>query len=518
MSVTTTVRLEDLATVIEAMDHEDVVRRIWERDGTVWTDPVAPEVENRLGWLDAPDVSRPLVATIDDLAAQAIEAGVSDVVLCGMGGSSLAPEVFAATLPTASHHPTLTVLDSTHPEAVSAVDAATDASTTWYVISSKSGGTLETLSLFRHFWARTEAVSDAPGAQFIAITDPGSSLEQLGHERRFRAVVLADPDVGGRYSAITAFGLVPAGLIGADVGRLLDAAAEAATACRSEDITRNPGALTGVALGAGAVDGRRIAYFEASAPALALPAWAEQLIAESTGKDDTGILPVAGGPRPDGVRATVVSLGAVPAVDPDIDLRFDDPYDVAGAMFVLEFATAVAGSLIGIHPFDQPDVQLAKELAHAAMRGDLDVDADHGVPVGEAAEAITELLDDDPAYVSVHAYVPAAPAMDTALATLATALTERSGAYVTTGYGPRFLHSTGQLHKGGFGGGAFLQIVQRSTKELPVPETDFTFGELIDGQAKGDRAALEERGRGVITVTIDGDATTAVGQLARDLT
>ena len=483
---------------------DDAVRRLWDKDPTVWFDPPREEIDNRLGWLDLPTSSMELIEPIEELAATAATLGITDLVLCGMGGSSLAPEVFAATLPTAPGHPRLTVIDTTHPDAVAAVHAATDPATTWYLVSSKSGGTLETMSLFRSFWAVAAEQLDEPGAQFIAVTDPGSGLEALAAERGFRATILADPDVGGRYSALSAFGLVPAGIIGADIGRLLQSGAAAAAACAPEvDASANPGLLIGVALGAAASEGRIIARFGASEPVAALPIWIEQLIAESTGKDGVGVVPVDGGPMPDSNDgAVMVSIGARPDPTADIRMAVEDPHDIAGAMFLLEFATAVVGAELGIHPFDQPDVQLAKTLAHQAMQGELPAGGPQPTPIGDGARVHAEQA---PRYVSVQTYVAPTNHTDAALERLRSALTERFDAFVTVGYGPRFLHSTGQLHKGGPPGGLFIQLVDHPLATQAVPETDFTFDQLIAAQAAGDRAALADRDRMVIAFDLGSD-------------
>ncbi|MGI9667780.1 MAG: glucose-6-phosphate isomerase [Acidimicrobiia bacterium] len=498
-----------LQPVVDACAAEDTVARIWAEDPTVWTDPVEPEVSDRLGWLHLSETSRPLIPTIEALASAARDEGVTKVVLLGMGGSSLAPETFAASFPRVDGYPTLTVLDSTHPDAISHASESIDPASTWFVVSSKSGGTLETMSLFEHFWASTSSASSTPGQQFIAVTDPGSSLEELATDRRFRAIVLADPNVGGRYSALTAFGLVPAGLIGIDLTRLLNAAQTAENRCKPTiPLVENPGFMAGALMGARSVDGNRVVYFEASKPAEELPAWAEQLIAESTGKEGRGILPVAGGPRPATASATAVAVGGSNVPDADISITFDDPYDIAGAMFVLEFATAVAGSIIGIHPFDQPDVQLAKKLAHEAMTGSLESTGDDLIDSVAAATEIRSLVEAEPSYVAIQAYVEPTPETMSGLFELAETISARFDTFVTVGVGPRFLHSTGQLHKGGFAGGVYVQLIDQPSTSLNLPGADFSFNDLIRGQADGDAAALAARQRSVIRVDL-GDAPTA---------
>ena len=507
----------DIIDSIATWESNGLMPRLWEKDPTVWFDPPRPEIDNRLGWLDLPTTSLELVDQVDELARAAVEGGITDLVLCGMGGSSLAPEVFAATLPTDASAPALTVIDSTHPGAVQAVADATHPATTWYLVSSKSGGTLETMSLFRFFWASAVEELEDPGSLFIAVTDPGSSLVTLANARGFRATVLADPTVGGRYSALSAFGLVPAGIIGADIRKLLASARAAADACGPNvPVAQNPAFVLGALLGESALSGTTVAYFSATAPADRLPIWAEQLIAESTGKDDRGIIPVDGGPFPDDGNAVVIAVGAEPSPDADVSLAIEDPHAIAGAMFIFELATAVAGQVLGIQPFDQPDVQLAKTLAHDAMAGKLPATS---VPLLEASglDAAASLVESIPpaaTYASIHAYVPSTSGTDASLDALARTITVATGLFTTIGYGPRFLHSTGQLHKGGPNTGVFLQIVDSPGMDMDVPESDFTFDQLVAGQAQGDLAALVSRDRPVTAIKIEGDAASAIEDFA----
>jgi transaldolase/glucose-6-phosphate isomerase len=498
-----------IASTASEWDADRRMQRLWEKDPTVWFDPARPEIEDRLGWLDLPTTSATMVDRIEDLAAEARRSGVTDLVLCGMGGSSLAPEVFAATLPHDGISPRLTVIDTTHPDAVTAVADATDPRSTWYLISSKSGTTLETASLFAYFWDVASAALERPGDHFVAVTDPGSSLAGIARARGFRSTFLADPTVGGRYSALSAFGLVPAGITGADTGALLASGRVAAIACGPDvPLTANPGFMIGSVLGAAAREGRPVAIFDAADPVASLPIWIEQLIAESTGKDGRGIIPIDDGPVPSQRRGIVtVSLGAKPRTSADIAITVTDPYDVAAAMFVMEVATAVAGRIIGIHPFDQPDVQLAKSLAHRAMEGALPSGGAEPLAIGDPS--VRSLLEaahmDGALYVAVQAYVAPDSEVDTALAGLRDDVTAHIGPPVALGYGPRYLHSTGQIHKGGPDGGVFIQIVDHPVGTVPVPGTDYTFSQLVAAQAAGDRAALAERGRTVIPLDV-GDA------------
>ena len=501
---------------------DNVLDRLWSKDPTVWANPPVPETADRLGWLDAPSTSRRLISTIESLHSEAIRAGITDIVLCGMGGSSLAPEVFASILPYDGKSPRLTVIDSTHSSAIGDVASATTPETTWYIVASKSGATIETMSLFRYFWKEAEERLDDPGNHFIAITDPGTSLATLADDRGFRATVAADPNVGGRYSALTAFGLVPTGLIGGNVALLLENAQEAASHCGIETpLERNPGFGIGVVLADRARRGHDKAQFVCTTPVATIAIWIEQLIAESTGKNGNGIVPVDGGPRPaDSRDATIVAIGNMPDRNADIRISADDPYDVAGIMFILEFATAVAGRCLGINPFDQPDVQLAKQLAKTAMEGGLTSDETPPIPVSDPRwhEALKRALQEDsPSYVSIQAYVPQSAQTTTRLDDLRRIVTEKSSAYTTVGFGPRFLHSTGQLHKGGPSGGLYLQIVDDTGESLEVPEANFTFNELIAAQARGDRAALVDRRRTVIAVDVGGNIDDGLASMVTQL-
>jgi transaldolase/glucose-6-phosphate isomerase len=459
-----------------------------------------------------------------------------------MGGSSLAPEVFQRTFGNAAGSPELTVLDSTHPGAVAAVRAHIDPQTTWFVLSSKSGTTLEPLSFFRYFWAEVSSVSKPAGRHFVAITDPSTPLEGLARSRGFRRLFHGLPDVGGRYSALTAFGVVPAALIGLDVERLLDRAwtmAEACASCVPEP--SNPGLVLGAALGELARAGRDKVTFFTSPRLAAFPAWLEQLIAESTGKQGKGIVPIADEPlgepgaygtdrvfvtidvrgHPYAAAQTIVerlqSLG-----HPVIRIQLSDAFDLGQEIFRWEFAVPVAGIVLGIQPFDQPDVQLAKDLARQAMAA-----AGAGPAAGAArsvavsAEAETQsalrewLASVRPHdYIGLQAYIAPTDRTTALLEEVRTHLRDRLRAATTLGYGPRFLHSTGQLHKGGSDTGIFLQLVDEPAADLPVPETDYTFGALIRAQALGDYQALVQRGRRVLRLQLGANAEAGLRTLA----
>jgi transaldolase / glucose-6-phosphate isomerase len=523
---------------LQAWQDEGFGRRLWGHDRTLWSSEPVGELLDRLGWLTLADSMR---GEADAIAAFAAEMAprLDDVVLLGMGGSSLAPEVFWRVFGHRDGWPRLSVLDSTHPRAVSAVAAAIDPARTLFVVSSKSGTTMETASLQRWFWKLVSEAASVEAAKdhFVAVTDPGSDLAVLGHARGFRRVFTAPPEVGGRYSALTHFGLVPAALVGVDPRRLLDRALAAGFAFGPERPALVNEALgLGAALGELALAGRDKLVLLTSESLVAFPDWLEQLIAESTGKDGRGILPVVGaapGGGADRVYCAITLDGdgepawgedlarAEAAGHPVVRLRLAERHDLAAEMLRWEVAVAAAGAVLGIQPFDQPDVQLAKVLAEEAMSAEGGFDEEPAVAVGSGElprhlEGLLERLDVGH-YLAVHAYLPAEAATDEALARLQRAVAERTGRAVTVGYGPRFLHSTGQLHKGGPARGVFLQLVDEPGDALAVPESDFSFGKLIRGQAAGDRRALEQRGRHVLTVRVGEDAAADLGRLAEVL-
>ena len=491
-----------------------LVERIRARDATLWGAPGTPEIANRLGWLDLPETMR---AEVDGLAAFADEVrGTFDrVVLCGMGGSSLAPEVLWRTFGKREGYPSLHLLDTTHPDSIAAVadSPASRASTApedLFVIASKSGTTIETTSLFRLFWQR----SGGDGSRFVAITDPGTPLAEAARAKGFRRVFSAPPDVGGRFSALSVFGLVPAALIGIDVGEVLARARFAAAACRRAEPT-NFWLRIGRRMGEAALEGRDKLTFLLSPRLDGLGLWLEQLIAESTGKRGRGILPVIG-ERPDqlgryGGDRLFVRIGVLndPMAEDDQDLGaldqaghpvlrtdLDDMFDLGAQIFGWEFATAVAGHLLGVNPFDQPDVAESKRNTERVLGAG-------GRSVAEGTPAdVQRLLDGlNPGdYLAVQAFVPGTAENGKRLRRLQRALRHRTGAAVTVGYGPRYLHSTGQLHKGGPRSGHFLQILERPAQDYEIPGAPYTFGRLLAAQADGDLEALTARGRPVVRV------------------
>jgi transaldolase/glucose-6-phosphate isomerase len=480
-----------------------LIERLKAKDPTIWGPAETPELADRLGWIDLPETMASSLAGIKSVAASALADDTEKVVLLGMGGSSLAPEVFAAVLGVAAGHPGLTVLDSTHPHQVARVARTINPGRTLFLVSSKSGGTLETLSAFRYFWQ----LAGADGSRFVAITDPGSSLERLGLDRGFRAVVNAPSDVGGRFSALTHFGLLPAALIGADLEALLQSAAS---------VSWEQSVEMGQRWADHAIEGRDKLTLLTSPGLTAFPAWIEQLVAESLGKDGKGIVPVAGEPPlerygDDRLFVAYRLAGEIgpqlPPGHPALDRTVANRYHLASEMLAAEIATAVAGAVLGVHPFDQPDVELAKQRARQALEGESPRVETLEASSPALADRIHDLLGSIArgGYLGIHAYLPTEPTTDAALVELRRRVGGKSGAATTSGYGPRFLHSTGQLHKGGPGIGAFLQLLDSPTDDLPIPETSTTFGRVIASQAVGDFLALQERGRRVLRIDLGQD-------------
>lgn len=508
---------------LPALVEDRIASRIFAKDHTLWGPDAEPESAIRLGWVEAATVSQPLVKDILELRDALRAEGVTRIALCGMGGSSLAPEVIAGTAGVE-----LTVLDSTDPDQVRAALADRLAETA-IVVSSKSGSTVETDSQRRVFEkAFNDAGIDA-NSRIIIVTDPGSPLDKASREAGYRAVFNADPNVGGRFSALTAFGLVPSGLAGVDIQAFLDEADEAAEVL-NDDAPENIGLALGTALGGTSPLRNKIVIAEDGSGIVGFADWAEQLIAESTGKLGTGVLPVVAGPDSPEVNSGAKDVLVVRLVAADADVELgENEVAIAGGlaaqMMVWEFATAVAGRLLGINPFDQPDVEAAK----VAARGLLDaqpeptpaafVDGSIEVRGGEwlgdastAAEAVSALLDtlQPDSYLSVQAYFDRLAFAQ--LEGVRDEFAAVTGRPVTFGWGPRFLHSTGQFHKGGPAIGVFLQVTAESTEDLAIPERPFTFGKLISAQAAGDAQVLEEHGRPVLRLHLTNRAA-GVAQL-----
>ena len=537
----------------------DVINRIWSMDHTVWSDS-PEEIDNRLGWLRIMDtmLEDRNIGRIRQLAEIVGNEGYTDVLLMGMGGSSLAPEVFKKSFGVEEHYLDLHVLDSTNPDMVRAYEAKLDLSKTLCIVATKSGGTAETLSAFKYFYNRILAITgdrSATGAHFVGITDPGSKLETMSDKLEFRAIFLNDPNIGGRYSALSFFGLVPAGLLGVEVGSLLENAQQMAVNCAAANSPSegdNLGGQVGALIGAMAEAGRDKLTLLLSPQITSFGDWVEQLIAESTGKVGKGILPVVGEPAGDAAvygddRVFVyIKLGDDTTYDEAVQdlhaaghpvavLKMDSLIDMGGQFFLWEMATSVAGHILQIHPFNQPNVESAKVQARkmieeyqekgalpeltAALSGDgMTVYGD--VSASSPGEAFSDFVAQagQGAYISLHAYIHPTEASDAALQTLQKTLRDKTKLATTVGYGPRFLHSTGQLHKGDAGNGIFIQFTSDNEQDVDIPDeagedaSGMSFGTLITAQSLGDRQALLDEGRKVLRIDLGSDVT---GNLAK---
>lgn len=538
-----------MATVVSAVEQATerrVAQRLRDADGSLWGAPRTPEVENRLGWVD---IATRMLGELDDLRAFAEEVraeGTEHVVLLGMGGSSLAPEVLRRSLPAPAGWPRLHVLDSTDAGAVRALGERIDPARTLFVVSSKSGGTIEPLSMLAHFWSTPD--------RFLAITDPGTGLERLARERGFRRVFHGDPNIGGRYSALSPFGIVPAVLAGYEARALLEGSATAwdmradLDAGSVEEMHGLPAPVwLGAALGALANAGRDKLTFVVPAPLDGLGLWEEQLFAESTGKHGKGILPVAEEPlgevdaygddrvfvyMPDASAAAIERVSATsatanPGTDvvpldhthvrarllaladaghPVFEIPLEGPLDLGRAFMLSELAVAVAGRVLGINPFDQPDVQRAKDATNRVLQ---DFERERSLPEVPDADqgALRALLGDvaPPHYVAIMGYLRPSADFDAAVCELRAAIRDATKATTTFGYGPRFLHSTGQFHKGGPKTGRFLQLIHDEHGDVEIPGEPYTFGTLKNAQAIGDLRTLRELGLPAERVRLHGE-------------
>lgn len=516
---------EHVRNTVNQLASNRVVRRIWERDHTVWK-PDSAEITDRLGWLRLPDSMPGEIPGINEFAAEVKNAGFTSLILLGMGGSSLAPEMFNKILGTGIR---FAVLDTTVPETVRAVSELADQEKTLFIVSTKSGTTVETISLFNYFYGKLAGRGPGAGASFAAVTDPGSPLAAMAAGLNFRRVFLNDPDVGGRFSALSFFGLVPGGLCGLDLRKLLGSAAKGMTACGPDiPVWENPGAVLGAALGSLAGLGMDKLTFFLSPRIVSFGDWLEQLIAESTGKEGRGILPVIGeapGGRYGDDRVFVFLELEGEELDetrselsgreiPSLTIRVPDLYGIGAQIFVWEMATAVAGSVLGINPFDQPDVESTKRAARgilAAMEsGSSPLEkaqpssqgiSVYGSPSADPSLALREFLGRVSAgnYIGIQAFLADSGRIRGLLRLLGETLRRKTGAAVTCGFGPRYLHSTGQLHKGDSGKGLFIQFAAGTANEIPVPGAKSGFGALTAAAALGDREALVDAGREVLT-------------------
>lgn len=517
-------------------------RCLWSKNTTLWTGQPELEVKDRLGWLKLPDLMEIELSHLTSFAEDIRRSGYQHVLLLGMGGSSLAAEVFQEIFGNRMGFPELIVLDSTHPESILSCQKRIDLQRTLFLVSSKSGNTLETLSFFYFFWEKLAGTEVNPGRNFVAITDPGSPLEQLAHKRDFRAVFLAPRDVGGRFSALSIFGLLPAALIGMDLHNFLSQAKkemELNSPSYSED--KAPGHVLGAVLGELSKNRNKMTML--TPPELSsFPSWLEQLLAESLGKNGKGLIPVVGEPflaaenyqddrffvyfSLDGPRDRASSDLAEDLVKkgfPMIQINLKHKCDLAREIFAWEIATAAAGSVMGVHPFTQEDVLLTKELTWRAMESGGREEERGLLPAAEEISGKWPALSrplgrwlslGKPGdYIGLQAYLQPNEENKEKLQNIRLALTKRTNLATTLGFGPRFLHSTGQLHKGGPNTGLFLQLVDVPDSDIPVPESDYTFDRLIQAQSIGDFLALKERGRRILRIKFTGSSLKGLEEL-----
>jgi transaldolase / glucose-6-phosphate isomerase len=522
------------------LTHTNAIPRLWEKDHALWK-PNPKEITDRLGWLTVHDLMRDRIEQLQQCVASAKALQTKDVVLLGMGGSSLGPEVFRTAFGPQKGAPRLWVLDSTIPGWVRQVTKAISPSKTLFLVASKSGGTIEVMSLFAHFWKLvTNAKGNQGGKQFVAITDPGTGLEQMAKDYGFGEIFSNPADIGGRYSVLSLFGLVPAAFLGLNISRLLDRAAGMAERCRlQKDVQTNPGAYLGAAMGSLAKAGRDKVTVIASPSLTTFGLWAEQLLAESTGKEGTGLIPIAQEPilkpRAYGTDRFFVYLklkgeknvaldqavqALVKADHPVLQFDLRDHYDLGAEFFRWEFATAVAGHVLGIHPFDQPNVQESKDNTNRVLdtfqsTGHLPAQPNHQPK--EVAKVLSGLLQPG-AYLSVLGYTTPTRPLEAAVGRLRRALMSKYSVATTFGYGPRYLHSTGQLHKGGPHSGVFLELVGRMVPDLPIPGRPFSFGTLASAQANGDLESLHTHHRQAIRVQLGRNPVTVVNAITAAVT
>ncbi len=528
--------MSEIDQALAELERNRTVPRIWDLDHTVWK-PDPREIADRLGWLDVTVGMRDQVPALEEFAGEVRDDGIRHVVVLGMGGSSLGAEVLKTTFGSAAGYPELTVLDSVIPEAIRSVTKAVEPDKTLFLVSSKSGSTLEPNVLYRHFRSLVENAvgSDHAGHSFVAVTDEGTAMEDLAHEDGFRAVFLNPSDIGGRYSVLSYYGLVPAALIGADLTALLDRADGMRESCGSDvPLAENPGAHLGAVMGASALNGRDKLTIVTSPAIASFGLWVEQLIAESTGKEGKGLVPVVGEPDPtpatrlsddrvfvyvrlegDDNEDTDREIGEIEARSDQTLLRLDlrDRHDIGAEFFRWEFATAVAGSVLDINPFDQPDVQRAKDETAKVLREYQETGRMAAVESESTLDSLlSEVRPGD--YFAITAFLPQSPEIDIHLSDLRRRIVQEHGVATTLGYGPRFLHSTGQLHKGGPGSGLFVQFTSEYGDDLAVPGETYSFGVLAEAQAVADLRVLRELGRRAIRVQLGSDYAAELSKIA----
>jgi transaldolase/glucose-6-phosphate isomerase len=517
----------DIIERIKQAERDEIAKRVWQKDESLWGGPGVPEIGNRLGWLTISDKMLEHASELDEFAAEARDQGFEYAVLLGMGGSSLGPEVIRRSFGEIPGGLQLHVLDSTDPGFILDTERAIDIDKTIFIVSSKSGGTLETLSQMGYFYEQ----AGRNGDQFVAVTDPGSPLVDKARERGFRRVFEADPEIGGRYSVLSHFGMVPAALAGVNIEAMLQSAQVAEQNCANFDSSENNSGLwLGVVMGQLALLGRDKATFVVSPPIESFGLWVEQLIAESTGKEGKGILPVAGeplgAPADYGNDRVFIYLRNADEPDEELDKKVDalgraghpvlklDAHgasDLGRIFFFSEFAVAVAGWALGINAFNQPNVQEAKDKTNEVLAaGELP-----SPDLGDARELLGKAA--PPHYVAIMGYVEPSDEFDAAVTELREAIRAKSQATTTFGYGPRFLHSTGQLHKGGPPNGLFLQLIHDGDDDVEIPEAGYTFAHLKNAQAIGDLLTLRDHGLPAVQIRLEGDPAAAVRSLKEEI-
>ena len=553
---------EAVRNALDDLQAKDFVRRIWAKDPTLWHEDPAHQaiIRNALGWLSLSEQQIRHVSRLQAFADEVKNAGFTDILLLGMGGSSLCPEVYQMTFGVIQGYPELHVLDSTVPSQVRSFEARVDLEHTLCIVASKSGSTTEPLVFQKYFFERMRRIKgDRAGENFIAITDPGSLLERLARELRFRDIFPGVPDVGGRYSALSNFGMVPAAAMGVNVEALLRQAERMRQSCDSTvPVADNPGITLGVVLGTLAKAGHDKVTFITSPAVSDLGAWLEQLIAESTGKEGKGLIPVddepLGVPHVYGNDRVFVYIsdadGAVPEQDATVDalqsaghpvVRIDctSLMNLGQEFFRWEMATATAGSLLGINAFDQPNVQESKEFTKFYLEefkqngrlpeespvitdGDVRIFADDAnrqalngaSSLAHAVAAhLSRVRTGD--YVAINAYLERTPTVHDAFQRIRTIIRDAKRVATTLGYGPRFLHSTGQLHKGGPDSGVFLQVTADQKADLDIPDEPYSFGTLATAQALGDMKSLCTRNRRVIRIHLGCDVDAGLGRIQK---
>jgi glucose-6-phosphate isomerase len=522
--------LREMEKVLADFELQNVVNRIWHQDYTVWK-PDPHEISNRLGWLQIIDTMKENISELEAFAEEIRQANFHYVVLLGMGGSSLGPEVLKQTFGNGVGFPSLVVLDSTNPAWVESVTRSIELEHTLFLVSSKSGTTTETMSLYRYFQGLVRIPSN-----FVAISDADTPLAHRAAESGFRRSFINPAEIGGRYSVLSYFGLVPAALTGIDIRLLLERATRMQESCAPcANVYENPGVWMGTLIGCLARHGHDKLTFIISPSIRSFGIWVEQLLAESTGKEGKGIIPVIDEPLVDlkhyGDDRTFIYLrmggdnnaktdeGVLRlelAGQPIIQLEINDQYDLGAEFFRWEMATAAAGAVLGINPFDQPDVQFSKDATRTIL-GKFATSSriSHVVSCDDLENWLEQLKPGN--YLAIMAYLKQTPALDRAFAKLRKIILEKYRIATTLGYGPRFLHSTGQLHKGGPNSGIFLQITDNGGKDLPIPNESYTFGVLTEAEAQGDYRVLNSKRRKIKRLNLATSSGAAIERLARNL-